>query len=185
MSETAFLPLFESPTDGSGTFQLWTADPADAKTDPVDEFKRGLAEGQWLSETAFAEERRHLQALVAAANALQPVEPEAVRKLICETVDRLVREIVGVTPVDFELLRKQVDEAVTFAGPIAVDAVLKLSPDDAASFKGADLGLPVVADMRVARGTLRLESPSGTVEHGRTVQIESLRQQLGIAEDEQ
>jgi flagellar assembly protein FliH len=184
MSEAAFLPLFESPTDGSGTFQLWTADPADTKTDPVDEFERGLAEGQLLAETAFAEERRYLQALVAAANALQPVEPEAVRKLICETVDRLVREIVGVTQVDLELLRKQVDEAITFAGPIAVEAILKLSPDDAASFKDANLGLPVVADMRVARGTLRLESPSGTVEHGRTVQLESLRQQLGIAEDE-
>lgn len=185
MSEPAFVPLFEAPTDSSGTFQLWTAEPAGAKTESVDEFERGLAEGQLLAETAFAEERRRLQALVAAANALQPVEPETVRKLICETVDRLVREIVGMTPVDLELLRKQVDEAVTFAGPIAVDAVLKVSPDDAASFKGVDLGVPVVADMRVARGTLRLESPSGTVEHGRTVQLETLRQQLGTADYEQ
>lgn len=184
MSEPAFVPLFETSTDSSGTFQLWTAEPAGAKTDPVDEFERGLAEGQLLAETAFAEERRRLQALVAAANALQPVEPETVRKLICETVDRLVREIVGVTPVDIELLRKQVDEAVTFAGPIAVDAILKLSPDDAMLFEGAELGLPFVADMRVMRGTLRLESPSGTVEHGRMVQLEALRQQLGIAEDE-
>ncbi|MEQ1551854.1 FliH/SctL family protein [Sphingorhabdus sp.] len=183
MSEAGFVPLVETSTETPDAFQPWAELLAHAKSAPVDEFERGLAEGQALAEAAFSEERRRLQALVAAADALQPIEPEKLRDLVCTTVERLVREIVGATPVDPELLRRQVGEAIQIAETVGSDAVLRLAPDDVALFDGFELGLPIIADTQLTPGTLRLETQTGAVEHGRAVQLEALRMQLGVAEN--
>lgn len=185
MSEAGFVPLVDAATETPDAFQPWTESLAGAKAAPVDEFERGLAEGQALAEAAFAEERKRLQALIAAADALQPLEPEVLRNLISITVERLVREIVGGAPVDPELLREQVDEAIQFAGTVGSDAVLRLAPDDVALFDGVELGFPIVADTQLTPGTLRLETHAGTAEHGRAVQLEALRMQLGVSGDGQ
>ncbi len=183
MSEAGFVPLVETATETPDAFRLWATPLASTKTAPIDEFERGLAEGQALAEAAFSEERRRLQALVAAADALQPIEPEKLRDLICTTVERLVGEIVGTTPIDPELLRGQVDEAIQFAETVGSDAVLRLAPEDVALLDGTDCPLPIVADTQLTPGTLRLETQAGTVEHGRKVQLEALRLQLGVTGD--
>lgn len=185
MSEAGFVPLVDTATETINAFQPWAESVTHPKTTQIDEFERGLAEGQALAEAAFAEERRRLQALIAAADALQPVEPETLRHMICTTVERLVGEIVGATPPFPELLRRQVDAAIHFAGTIRDDTVLRLAPDDVALVDGIELGLPVVADSQLIPGTLRLETQAGTVEHGRAVQLEALRMQLGVAGDGQ
>lgn len=185
MSDAGFVPLLDVKVGQSDSFQPWAEPVLCEKAPPVDEFERGLAEGQAIAAVAFADERRRLQALIAAANALQPVEPESLRTLIYTTVVRLVHEVVGATPVDVEMLQRQVGEAMDFAGAEGNDAVLKLSPDDAALLADAALPLPMVADAHLTHGTLRLETHAGAVQHGRAVQLEALRMQLGLAEDDQ
>lgn len=185
MSEAGFVPLVDSVPESPDFFQIWDGAPHQANAGPIDEYARGLAEGQQLAETAFAEERKRLLALIAAADALQPVEPETVRDLIFETVDRLVREIVGTAPVDPDLFRKQIDEAVHLAGPLGEAAILRLSPDDAKLLERADIRVRIVPDARLSRGTLRLETDIGAIEHGRAVQLEALNLHLGIGGDGQ
>lgn len=183
MSEAGFVPLVDAATETPDAFQPWAEPVPSTKAAPVDEFERGLAEGQALTEAGFVQERRRLQALIAAADALQPVEPETLRNLIGSTVERLVREIVGATPIDPQLLGRQIDEAIQFAGSAGSDAVLRLAPDDVALLDGTDCPLPIVADTQLTPGTLRLETQAGTVEHGRKVQLEALRRQLGVTGD--
>lgn len=182
MSEGDFIPLVDAPSGAADEFRLWHTPSARAAATPADEFERGLAEGQALAAAAFAGERRRMQALIAAAEALQPVEPESLRTLICTTVERLVDEIVGATPVNAERLRQQIEEAMDLSGSLADDAVLTLSPGDIALLDGAALPLRIAEDPLLEPGTLRLETGSGTIEHGRAVQLEALRMQLGIEE---
>lgn len=183
MSEAGFVPLVDAATEASDGFRNWAEPVARASAPPADPYALGLAEGQSLAQTAFAEERLRLQALVAAANALQPVEPEAVRTLICQTVDRLVREIVGATPVNTDHLHRQVEEATELAGTTGAGTVLRLSPQDAALLEGVGIKLPIVPDVQLPPGTLRVEAETCTFEHGRAVQLEVLGLQLGLAED--
>ncbi|MBK6707402.1 MAG: flagellar biosynthetic protein [Sphingomonadales bacterium] len=182
MSEAGFVPLVDPASEASGSFRIWAEPVGRITEEPADQYARGLAEGQMLAETAFAEERGRLLALVAAANALQPLEPEAVRRLICTTVERLVREIAGAAPIDPDHLRHQVDEATQLAGNSGNDAVLRLSPEDAALLADADIHLPIIPDALLPPGTLRLESDTCTIEHGRAVQLEALGLQLGHGE---
>jgi len=183
MSEAKFVPLVDTASGTSDGFRNWAEPVAGASASPADPYALGLAEGQLLAEAAFAEERRRLLVLVAAANALQPIEPEAVRTLICEAVNRLVREIVGATPVDADHLHRQVEEASELAGTTGTARVLRLSPQDVALLEGAGIKLPIVPDAALTPGTLRVETDGCTVEHGRDVQLEALSLQLGLAEE--
>jgi flagellar assembly protein FliH len=183
MSEPAFVPLVDRASETFDGFRSWAEPVASSSSPPADPYALGLAEGQLLAETAFAEERGRLLALVAAANALQPVEPEAVRTLIYGTVNRLVREIVGATPVDADHLHRQVEEAIRFVGASGADGVIHLSPEDISLLAHANFKLPIVPDAALTPGTLRVESDGCTVEHGRAVQLEALGLQLGLAKE--
>lgn len=187
MSEPGFTPLVEALSGVEDAFQPWAGSafiPQRAPEPQIDEYARGLADGQQLAATAFAQERARLQQLIAAAQALQPVEPEAVRELILSAVDRLVREIVGAAPVDPDMLRQQVDDAIEFAGPIEAGAMLRLSPGDLALLDGVQLPVEMRADPALPAGTLRIDTEHGSIEHGRAPRLEALRLQLGLPEGE-
>ncbi|MFN3748570.1 MAG: flagellar biosynthetic protein [Sphingorhabdus sp.] len=182
MSEPGFIPLMREPCDDTTRFQAW-GDPAPfvATSAPsVDEYARGLHDGQQLAETAFGEERQRLQRLVAAAQALQPVDADAVRTLILSTVGRLVGEIVATAPVDKVELEDKIDALIEQAGILDQKAILWLAPDDFALMEGASLAVSIAADAALMPGTLRLETPDGEFEHGRAIQLEKLHDALGM-----
>ncbi len=179
MSDALFTP-FDGKASGMAAFRAWPgAEGIGLASQPVDEFARGFAEGQSLAEAAFAQERAALQALVASAQALQPVEPQAVRQLILESVERLVSEIVGKAPVEREWLIQQVEGVVQLAGQVEGRKLLWLNPADMALLEGAELGLELRADAEIMPGSLRLELESGWIEHGRMVMLEALRSGIG------
>ena len=188
MSDTNFQPLLGGQLRAEGDFQLWpdlaakqlpvpTETRAPAET--IDEYARGLAEGQQLAAAAFAEERVRLQKLLASAEALQPADPGAICNLLYETIERLVSQIVGQTPTDSEWLKTQVEQAARAAAQIDSARTIWLHPDDLELLIDAKLGVPLQADPTLVPGSLRLETDSGWIEHGRMVMLDVMRSELG------
>lgn len=147
-----------------------------------DPFEKGLAEGQRLAEAGFAVERGQLLALVAGAEALQDEPSEELAQLIAETVERLVRQIVADAPIDAMWLKDQAETAAALVSEADKARTLWVHPQDAALLMDADIRLPVAADAAMMRGTVRVESSAGWIEHGRAVYLGELRAALGREE---
>jgi len=161
------VPVETAPTD------------AGAANDP---FAQGLAEGQRLAEAAFAVEREQLLALIAGTEALQDEPSEELAQLIAETVERLVRQIVGQAPIDAEWLQAQADIAAAMVAEADKARTLWVNPADAALLVDAAIALPIEADPSMTRGTVRIETSAGWIEHGRAVYLSELRAALGSQE---
>ncbi|MGB7409810.1 MAG: flagellar biosynthetic protein, partial [Sphingopyxis granuli] len=154
--------------------------PEPAEAEPADDpFARGLAEGQRLAEAGFAVERHQLLALVAAAEALQDEPSEELAQLIAETVERLVRQIVESAPIDAEWLQTQADIAAAMVAEADKARTLWVNPADAVLLSGSGIALPIEADAAMMRGTVRIETSTGWIEHGRAVYLDELRAALG------
>jgi len=154
--------------------------PEPAETEPADDpFARGLAEGQRLAEAGFAVERHQLLALVAAAEALQDEPSEELAQLIAETVERLVRQIVESAPIDAEWLQTQADIAAAMVAEADKARTLWVNPADAVLLSDSGIALPIEADAAMMRGTVRIETSTGWIEHGRAVYLDELRAALG------
>jgi flagellar assembly protein FliH len=147
-----------------------------------DPFARGLAEGQRIAEAAFVAERHQLLALLANAEALQDEPSEELAQLIAETVERLVRQIVVTAPIDADWLQAQAETAAAMVADADKARTLWVHPDDAALLADCPLMLAVESDPAMMRGTIRLETSSGWIEHGRAVYLDELRTALGTGE---
>ncbi|MDO9362270.1 MAG: FliH/SctL family protein [Sphingopyxis sp.] len=144
-----------------------------------DPFARGLAEGQRVAEAGFVAERHQLLALLAGAEALQDEPSEELAQLIAETVERLVRQIVANAPIDAEWLQTQAETAASMVADADKARTLWVHPDDAALLADCPLTLAVESDPAMMRGTVRLETSTGWIEHGRAVYLDELRAALG------
>ncbi|NIJ39549.1 flagellar assembly protein FliH [Sphingopyxis panaciterrae] len=194
-SETGFAPVaLAAAMARGGGFRPLSFDPAVRSTDapaetgaepePADDpFARGLAEGQRLAEAAHTAERHQLLALIAGAEALQDEPSEELAQLIAETVERLVRQIVADAPIDPAWLKEQAETAAALVAEADKARTLWVHPLDAALLVDADLRLPVEADAAMVRGTVRIESSAGWIEHGRAVYLGELSAALGRTGD--
>ncbi|MEI4506457.1 FliH/SctL family protein [Sphingopyxis sp. CCNWLW253] len=164
-----------------------TAQPVEAgfdEPDVDDPFALGLAEGQRLAEVAFVAERHQLLALLAGAEALQDEPSEELAQLIAETVERLVRQIVDTAPIDAEWLQAQAETAAAMVADADKARTLWVHPEDAALLADAPLAMAVESDPAMVRGTVRLETSTGWIEHGRAVYLDELRTALGTGHAE-
>jgi flagellar assembly protein FliH len=193
ITETGFAPvaLAEAMARGSGFRPMSFASSAYAaptEQDAVDEldlddpFARGLAEGQRLAEAAFVAERHQLLALLAGAEALQDEPSEELAQLIAETVERLVRQIVATAPIDAEWLQAQAETAASMVADADKARTLWVHPEDAVLLADCPLMLALESDPAMMRGTIRLETSSGWIEHGRAVYLDELRAALGTGD---
>lgn len=155
---------------------------SDDETEFDDPFALGLAEGQRLAEAAFVAERHQLLALLAGAEALQDEPSEELAQLIATTVERLVRQIVVTAPIDAEWLRGQVATAAALIADADKARTLWVHPDDAALIADAPLTMAIESDAAMMRGTVRIETSTGWIEHGRAVYLDELRAALGESE---
>lgn len=153
-----------------------------AEIDLDDPFALGLAEGQRPAEAAFVAERHQLLALLAGAEALQDEPSEELAQLIATTVERLVRQIVAAAPIDAEWLQAQAETAAAMVADADKARTLWVHPDDAALLADSPLTLAIESDPAMMRGTVRLETSTGWIEHGRAVYLEELRAALGESE---
>ena len=190
-AQTGFAPvsLTEAMARGSGFRPMsfapavYTAQAIEHESidelDLEDPFALGLAEGQRLAEAAFVAERHQLLALLAGAEALQDEPSEELAQLIAETVERLVRQIVDTAPIDAEWLQAQAETAAAMVADADKARTLWVHPEDAALLADAPLAMAVESDPAMMRGTVRLETSTGWIEHGRAVYLDELRTALG------
>ena len=192
-AETGFAPVtladamarstgFRPMSFGFSAFAAPTEIEADDELDLDDPFARGLAEGQRVAEAAFVAERHQLLALLANAEALQDEPSEELAQLIAETVERLVRQIVVNAPIDADWLQAQAETAAAMVADADKARTLWVHPDDAELLADCPLMLAVESDKAMMRGTIRLETSSGWIEHGRAVYLDELRAALGTGE---
>lgn len=155
------------------------AEAAAAVIDPArieaDAFAAGFEEGRRVAMVEAEGERAQLVRLVEALGVLQPEEPAALGELLAETVDRLVRQIVGEVTIDGAILSDRAHAAAALIAEEAAPGRMRLHPDDALRLGNAAIPVEMVADPALAPGTVLLETRDGWIEDGPDVGLEKLR----------
>lgn len=180
----------------TATFTPWTSPlgapandfKADAPEAPIpvvdpdairaDSFAHGFEEGRRTAELEIADQRTALARLAESLEALRPEPTDALAVLLAETVERLVRQIVGEVEIDPVLLANRAQAAAALVGEEVEPGKLLVHPDDIALLEGARIAVPIVGDPALTRGTVMVECASGWIEDGPVVRLDRLRTAL-------
>ena len=141
-------------------------------------FALGCEEGRKTVEAEFAAERDALARLAESLAVLRPEPANALALLLAETVDRLVRQVVGEVEIDANLLLARAKAAAELVGKDVEPTLLHVHPDDLPYLEAARLAVPLRADPALARGTIMLETGHGWIEDGPAVRLDRLRAEL-------
>ena len=144
----------------------------------VDRYELGLAEGRRTVEAELAAERDALARLAESLETLRPEPTNALALLLAETVDRLVREIIGQVEIDPMVLLERARAAAALIGENVAPSKLRVHPDDAEILAPATLEIPIEPDPSLERGSIVLETGNGWIEDGPAVRLERLRAEL-------
>lgn len=174
MSDAGFVPLAGFTAVGGFTPASFTAPLRAPEPPDDDEYARGLADGQQLAATAFAEERVRFQRLIGAMEALRPYQPTELEAVFVGAFERLMARM----PVDADWLRTQIAEAIAAADHLVRPLTIHLHPDDLVLIGETKLDFAVQPDASLPPGSVRLESQSGSIEHGRVALTDAVRRQL-------
>lgn len=150
----------------------------DPQTREESAYARGLAEGRRTVEAELAAERAAVAELAETLPNLRAESTLPLSMLIAETVDRLVKQVVGEVEIDDLSLIARAKAAAAMIGEATQPARLRAHPEDAALLGEAGLEVAVVADRMLERGQLLLETIEGWVEDGPAIRLERLRAEL-------
>jgi flagellar assembly protein FliH len=149
-----------------------------------DTFSLGRESGLREAAEIFAIEKENLLHLIERANALQPEPSEELAVLIGETVNQLVADIVGRTPIAQDWLREKAHKAASLISECDNARTMWLHPDDVILLKDADISLTLMADASAERGSIRIDCSAGWIEDGLALHLDALRAVLTQKEPE-
>ncbi|MFN3388276.1 MAG: FliH/SctL family protein [Allosphingosinicella sp.] len=141
-------------------------------------FALGYEAGREAAEQDFAAEREAVASLARSLEALRPLPEQQLALLLAETVDRLVRQLVGEVGVDPVLLLSRAKNAAAMLGAEAAAAKMRLHPEDVLLLAEAGLPVPLEADPALERGAIRIETATGWIEDSPAIRLERLRAEL-------
>jgi len=141
-------------------------------------FALGCEEGRRTAEAEFAAERDALGRLAESLAVLRPEPANALALLLAETVDRLVRQVVGEVEIDANLLLARASAAAQLIGKDVEPTRLRAHPDDIAYLQAGKLEIPLHPDPTLTRGAIVLETGHGWIEDGPAVRLDRLRAAL-------
>ena len=125
----------------------------------------------------FVTRSRDVSALAIGADTrIRTVINEAVGNVRADNI------LAAVAPIDAEWLQAQAETAAALVADADKARTLWVHPDDAALLADCPLTLAIESDPAMIRGTVRLETSTGWIEHGRAVYLEELRAALGESE---
>ena len=143
-------PVFTPWSSGDGGDEIemtFTPDgAADLPPATADAFTQGFEEGRRTVELELAADREALARLAESLEALRPEPTQALAALLAETVDRLIRQVVGEVEIDARLLAKRAERAAQLIGEDTAPSKLRVHPDDVALLAEARLTVAVSAD---------------------------------------
>jgi flagellar assembly protein FliH len=158
--------------------------PLDDREEPADleagAYARGYEDARATVEAEFAAERDALVRLAESLEVLQPQPANALALLLAETVDRLVREVVGEVEIDPIALLARAKAAAELVAREAQPSKLHAHPDDLVHLEQARLDIAFEADPSLPRGTIVLETGEGWIEDGPAIRLERLRAELDL-----
>jgi flagellar assembly protein FliH len=163
---------------GSGEAPLESERAVDLEVMQADAFAQGFEQGRRSVELEFEGEREALARLAESLDVLRPQETNALALLLTETVDRLVRQIVGQVEVNGALLTARAQAAAALIGQETDAARLRLNPADLPLIEAARIPVEIVGDDNIERGGLLLETGQGWIEDGPAVRLDRLRAEL-------
>ena len=141
-------------------------------------FAEGYNEGRRTVELEVGAERDAVARLAEMLEQYRPEPPAELASLLAETVDRLVRQIVGEAVIDADLLDKRVAVVAQLIADASAPRRMRLHPDDIKRLAGADLDVEIIPDASMLPGSVFVETGTGWVEDGPDVGLEKLRQAL-------
>jgi flagellar assembly protein FliH len=141
-------------------------------------FTLGLEEGRKAVEAEYAGEREAIARLAETLAVLRPEPANALALLLAETVDRLVRQVIGEVEIDAQLLVARAQAAAALVAKEVEPTRLRVHPDDIAYLQAARLDVPLHADPSLGRGAIVLETGHGWIEDGPAVRLDRLRAEL-------
>lgn len=156
--------------------------PAAAISDEA--YADGFAAGRREAELAFSQERIRFRELIAAAECMRAEPTEELSCLIASAVEMLVRQTVGETDVNRDLLVARAKRAAATIGEASAPGVLYVHPEDARLLHGAELSPTIAIDDKLMRGSLRIETACGSVEDGIATHLAALSEQIGLKDSE-
>ncbi len=152
--------------------------PVSLEQAEADAYAQGYADARRTVELELAAERDAIAQLAGALEVLRPEPTNALALLLAETVDRLVRQVVGEVEIDGMTLLARAKAAAELVGAELQPAKLRAHPDDAALLASAEIDVEVVADAVLERGAIALETGQGWIEDGPSVRLARLRAEL-------
>ena len=150
----------------------------DAAALHADSFAQGFDAGRHTVEMELATERDAIARLAERLETLRPEPTGALAALLAETVERLVRQIVGEVEIDRGLLQQRTEVAAALIGEDVEPSRLRVHPDDVSLLDAARIPVPVIGDPALQRGSIILDTGDGWIEDGPAVRLERLRAAL-------
>ena len=176
-TDPTFHPLGSSePYNDAGERPL-TAEQQRLRVE-AEAYAKGYDEARRTLEQEVAAERAAIARLAETLEALKPEPTNALALLLAETVDRLVREIIGTVEIDSSLLLERARAAAALIGENVEPSRLLVNPEDLPLLQSADLQVELSADPALPRGSVTLETGHGWIEDGPAVRLERLRAEL-------
>lgn len=153
-------------------------EPVDLEALRAEAYEEGRQAGLRAADEAMAEERLALARLAASLETLRPEPVAPLAALLAETVERLVRQIVGEVETDPVLLAERAGRAAALVAEESEAAVLLAHPADLPLIEPAGLAIRLAPDPELARGTLVVHCGSGWIEDGPAIRLDRLRAAL-------
>ena len=179
-AEGGFRSLYTAPAGQLTAAMRGAVVEVEPEIDLVEEarmeaFTLGFDEGCRVTAEANSADTDARARLAEALDLLAPAPSGMLSTMLSATVVRLVEQIVGEVEIDLERLIDRCDTVAAFIESNQDKSALHLHPDDVALLEGETIGVPMVADKSMQRGSVRLETADGWVEDGPDVRLSRLR----------
>jgi flagellar assembly protein FliH len=148
--------------------------------DPIEEasqqgFVAGFQEGERITREAMEADDSVRRALADAIGQLGGIGEGMLASLLSQSVLRLVTQIVGEVPIDEARLAERCAAVAAFIDPDDGKAVLEVNPLDLPLIGTEGLGVALVPNAQLARGSVRLATSDGWIEDGPDVRLSRLQ----------
>lgn len=141
-------------------------------------YQRGFDEGQKLMAEANGELAAISERLSASIDNLKPVLSGQLCEIILGALSALLENTAGFAVPDSDLLAKRCNDLAALAQRELTNAQLHIHPDDRALIGDAQIGLPVIDDPTLMRGTISIAHQDGYLEQGTQPVLDELKAML-------